>query len=132
VADRTRFNRRRRALSGAINLVRQIVLQSLDLAEDGQCVIDSLPVPVMGFHLVPGGSREWAANGATYGRCASKNQTIFGYKLHCLMTLGGVIVDFVLATANESDIAVGSGRLFFVGRPLGGWGQGLRQRRVGL
>lgn len=106
--ERTRFNRRRRALASAINRVRQIVLRSLDLLDDPHCVIDSLPLPVMGFHLVPGGSREWAAHGATYGKCASKKQTLFGYKLHCLMTLGGLIVDFELAPANESDLAVGA------------------------
>jgi hypothetical protein len=112
VPSRTRFNRRRRALARAINLVRQIVLRSLDLAEDNQWVIDSLPIPVMGFHLVPGGSREWATHEARYGRCASKKQTLYGYKLHCVMTLGGVILDFSLAPANETDLIVGTGLLF--------------------
>jgi hypothetical protein len=112
VPRRTRFNRRRRALARAINLVRQIVLRSLDLAEDNQWVIDSLPIPVMGFHLVPGGSREWATHEARYGRCASKKQTLYGYKLHCVMTLGGVILDFSLAPANETDLIVGTGLLF--------------------
>jgi hypothetical protein len=112
VPRRTRFNRRRRALARAINLVRQIVLRSLDLAEDNQCVIDSLPIPVMGFHLVPGGSREWATHEARFGRCASKKQTLYGYKLHCVMTLGGVILDFSLAPANETDLIVGTGLLF--------------------
>ncbi len=112
VPRRTRFNRRRRALAGAINLVRQIVLRSLDLAEDNQWVIDSLPIPVMGFHLVPGGSREWATHEARCGRCASKKQTLYGYKLHCVMTLGGVILDFSLAPANETDLIVGTGLLF--------------------
>jgi hypothetical protein len=112
VPSRTRFNRRRRALARAINLVRQIVLRSLDLAEDNQWVIDSLPIPVMGFHLVPGGSREWATHEARCGRCASKKQTLYGYKLHCVMTLGGVILDFSLAPANETDLIVGTGLLF--------------------
>ena len=112
VPSRTRFNRRRRALAAAINLVRQLVLRSLDLAADNQCVIDSLPIPVMGFHLVPSGSREWAAHEARFGRCASKKQTLYGYKLHCLMTLGGVILDFSLAPANEADLTVGAGLLF--------------------
>ncbi len=112
VPRRTRFNRRRRALARAINLVRQIVLRSLDLAEDNQWVIDSLPIPVMGFHLVPGGSREWATHEARCGRCASKKQTLYGYKLHCVMTLGGVILDFSLAPANETDLIVGTGLLF--------------------
>jgi hypothetical protein len=31
----------------------------------------------------------------------------FGFKLHLLVTLSGVIVDFELAPANESDLSVG-------------------------
>jgi hypothetical protein len=38
----------------AINDLRRVVLPVLDLAQDRQAVIDSLPVPVMHFHLVPG------------------------------------------------------------------------------
>ena len=38
----------------------------------------------------------------------SKNdQTIFGYKLHLLTTLSGVILDFVLAPANVPDLQAG-------------------------
>lgn len=103
--ERSRFNRRRRALAQAINLIRCIVLRMLDVAQDRHCVIDSLPIPVIQFHLVPGaGSKaDWQANGATFGKVSSKKQTIFGYKLHLLVTMGGVIRDFVLAPANAAD-----------------------------
>jgi hypothetical protein len=37
----------------------------------------------------------------------SKKQTIFGYKLHLLVTMGGVILDFELAPANMTDVTVG-------------------------
>jgi hypothetical protein len=105
--ERSRFNRRRRNLMYAINLLRRIVLSLLDVAQDRQCALDSLPLPVVAFHLVPGCSREWAAHGATFGRVPSKRETIFGYKLHLLVTLGGVILDFELAPANAMDLAVG-------------------------
>ena len=58
---------------------------------------------------VPSGCQEfsrtgdWAAFGATFGRVASKNQTIFGYKLHLLITLSGVILDSELAPANATN-----------------------------
>jgi Transposase DDE domain len=105
--ERTRFNRRRRNLIYAINLLRRILLSLLDVAQDRQCALDSLPLPVVQFHLVPGCSREWAAHGARFGRVPSKRATIFGYKLHLLVTLGGVILDFELAPANAMDLAVG-------------------------
>jgi hypothetical protein len=104
--SQSRFNRRRRQLMGAINLIRWVVLHLLDVASDRQCTIDSLPIPAVQFHLVPGASREWAAQGATFGKVSSKKVTIFGYKLHLLVTLGGVILDFVLAPANAADLSV--------------------------
>ena len=82
------------------------MLQTLDLACDRQCVIDSLPVPVVQFYLVPGSTGDWRAYGATFGKVPSKKQTIFGYKLHLLITIGGLILDFVLAPANATDLEV--------------------------
>ena len=111
--ERSRFNRRRRGLQHALNAIRRAVLAVLDVAQDGQCAIDSLPVPVLAFHLVPSaaGADGWRAEGADFGKVPTKKQTIFGYKLHLLVTLGGVIRDFALAPASASDVAVGAGLL---------------------
>jgi hypothetical protein len=107
IPSQSRFNRRRRNLMFGYNLVRRAVLSLLDLAQDAQCVIDSLPVPVVEFHLVPGSTADWRGHEATFGRIASKKEVIFGYRLHLLVTLGGVILDFQLAPANASDLEVG-------------------------
>jgi hypothetical protein len=87
-----------------------VVLVTLDLAADRQAVIDSLPVPALHFQLVPGwpSTSAWRAAGAAFGKICSKKQTIFGYKLQLLVTLGGVILDFALAPANEHDLTVGA------------------------
>ena len=107
IPSQSRFNRRRRGLWHAFNLVRQVVLRVLDVAQDRQCCIDTLPVPVVQFHLAPGACREWAAHQATFGRVSSKKQTFFGYKMQLLVTLGGVIIDFVLVPANVTDVQGG-------------------------
>lgn len=108
IPSQSRFNRRRRYLHQALNQIRKAVLRRLDLSHDPHCVIDSLPVPVVQFHLVPSSSGDWQAYGARFGKVPSKNNmTIFGYKLHLLMTLSGVILDFELAPANEPDLAAG-------------------------
>lgn len=104
---RTRFNRRRRNLGQVINLIRQALLKLLDAANDNQRVIDSLPIPVIGFHLVPRSRNDWKAYGAAFGRVSSKKQTIFGYKLHLLVTFKGIITDFELTAANADDRYVG-------------------------
>jgi hypothetical protein len=107
IPTQSRFNRRRRNLMYAFNLIRQIILQSLDVAQDQQCVIDSLPLPVVQFYLVPTATGDWRAFGATFGKVPSKKQTIFGFKLHLLITMGGVILDFELVPANVPDLQVG-------------------------
>ena len=84
-----------------------MLLSDIEAASDKLCIIDSLPMPVMQFHLVPSSTNNWSCHGADYGRVASKKQTIFGYKLHLLVTASGVIVDFALAPASETDLSVG-------------------------
>jgi hypothetical protein len=104
--SQSRFNRRRRNLALIFNIVRQGVLELLDVAQDTYTVIDSLPV--VSFHLVPESTADWDVHGAAFGKCPTKKQTSYGYKLHLLLTLGGVIVDFELAPANASDLSVGA------------------------
>ena len=101
----SRFNRRRRNLGVIINRIRQMLLSDIEAASDKLCIIDSLPIPVMQFHLVPSSSNDWSCYGADYGRVESKKRTIFGYKLHLLVTASGVIVE--LAPASATDLSVG-------------------------
>ena len=106
--ERSRLNRRRRQLAGAIDEVRRRLLARLDLAADRRCVLDGLPVPVIGWHLVPAGQRAyWECHGARVGYVASKKQWVFGYKLYLLVTQAGVILDFVLAPANVPELQAG-------------------------
>jgi hypothetical protein len=105
--ERSRFNRRRRHLFLAINLIRQALLRLMDLGQDRQCLLDSLPVPVVKFHLVPGSTGDWKEHEARFGKVPSKKMTIFGYKLHLLLALNGTILDFELAPANVTDLQAG-------------------------
>ena len=111
--ERSRFNRRRWHLRHALNAIRQAVLAVLDVARDRQCAIDSLPVPVLAFPLVPGvaGAGGGRTAGADFGKVPTKKQTIFGDTLHLLVTLGGVIRDCAFTPASASDVAVGAGLL---------------------
>jgi hypothetical protein len=108
--EHSRFNRRRRNRLGTINALRQQVLRHFELAADTHWVIDSLPIPVMTFPLVPRAPARatWQAYGARFGRIASKRQTIFGYKLQLLVSFNGIIGDFSLAAANRDDLTAGS------------------------
>jgi hypothetical protein len=107
IPSQSRYNRRRRNLMTAINLIRLVLLRSLDLSQDGQCIIDSLPIPVVQFHLVPSSTGDWKAYGAAFGKVTTKKQTIFGYRLHLLISLSGLILDFELTPANCTDLEAG-------------------------
>lgn len=103
----SRFNRRRRNLMYVVNLIRRLLLARMDIAQDQQCVIDSLPIPAVKFHLVPSSTGDWPAYGADFGKAITKKQTFFGYKLHTLITMSGLILDFTLAPASATDLEVG-------------------------
>jgi len=102
---RSRYNRRRRALCAVANALRRAigrhVWAALPPDERDLCVIDSLPVPVVGFAHARGRPR-WRGV-ATYGYNATKKQTIYGFKLHLLATHSGLILDFALAPAHVAD-----------------------------
>jgi hypothetical protein len=103
--ERSRYNRRRRGLAEAANRIRGAVMERLWLvleAEgEGLCAIDSVPVPAVGFPHARHDHR-WYGE-AEYGRVASKKQTIYGFKLHPLVSACGLILDFALVAANEAD-----------------------------
>ncbi len=103
----SRFNRRRRNLMWIINEMRRMMLAQMDLFGDEQCVLDSMPIPVVQFHLAPQSRGDWSAHGANYGKVSSKKMTVFGFKLHMLITIGGLILDFELAPASVGDLAIG-------------------------
>src|SRR5215210_5278754 len=103
--DRSRYNRRRRALGEATNPIRRHLLAWL-LAllppdERPLAVLDSLPLAVVGFHHATGRHRWYGW--ATYGYNATKKQTFYGFKLHLLTTADGIITDFALAPAHLTD-----------------------------
>jgi hypothetical protein len=67
-------------------------------------VIDSVPVPVVGYHHAAGEHRWWGE--ADFGRVPSKKQHVYGFKLHLLIAHSGLILDFALAPANHNDGAL--------------------------
>jgi hypothetical protein len=100
--ERSRYNRRKRDLWSIILAVRmslQIVLDALLLERTG--VVDSAPVPVVGYKR-PKDDSDFLGR-ADYGICSSKAMKYFGAKLHTLVSLTGVIMNFVVTAANRYD-----------------------------
>jgi hypothetical protein len=103
--ERSRYNRRRRQLIEVTNRIRSAIMARLwwVLVAEGQdlCVVDSVPVPAVGYHHAAGEHRWWGE--ADFGRVPSKKQRVYGFKLHLLISHSGLILDFTLAPANHND-----------------------------
>lgn len=102
ICCRTRFNRSRRALLQVTELLRQKLSHSFPIPVSRYFVIDSFPLPVCKF----GRARychSFRTDGANYGRCPSKKETYFGFKVHALITLEGYITAFEITPASVDD-----------------------------
>lgn len=96
--ERSRFNRRWRNLSQVFNLIRQVILRLME----GKW------------------SRIWEGD-------LEENNNFFGYKLHIILAVIGLILDFELAPAIHTDLSVGQ-ELMEGYADLSNWRQRLYQR----
>lgn len=65
-------------------------------------MVDSFPLAVCKFGRARY-CRSFRVYGADYGRCPSKKETYFGYKMHALVTLEGYITAFEVTSASVDD-----------------------------
>jgi len=98
--ERSRYNRIRRNL---FIVIRQIFDEIVQILGTGAiAVIDSAPLPVCKFGRARF-HRTYKGYGASYGRCVSKKETYYGYKLHAICSLEGYPVRYMLTAANTDD-----------------------------
>ena len=65
-------------------------------------MIDSFPLAVCKFGRTRY-CRSFRGHGADYGKCPSKKETYFGYKVHVMITLEGYITTFEITPASTDD-----------------------------
>lgn len=102
LCSRTRFNRTRRVLLQVTELLRQKLFTAFSIPCSQYFVVDSFPLAVCKF----GRARycqSFRQDGADYGKCPSKKETYFGYKVHALITLEGFITAFEITPASTDD-----------------------------
>lgn len=99
---RTRFNRTRRALLQVTELLRQKLVLTFPIPESRYSVIDSFPLAVCKFGRARY-CRSFRTDGANYGRCPSKKETYYGFKVHALITIDGYITAFEITPASIDD-----------------------------
>lgn len=99
--ERSRFNRRRRELGGISNWLRHHLMLRLVDPNDPWRLVDSFPLIVANW-----GRRvrcKVARDEAGFSTVHSKRQPFYGYRIHLLITLTGLITNFALAAANVHD-----------------------------
>lgn len=103
--DRSGYNRRRKNLAHFKEKVRQTLASQLTEGED-TFLIDSMPISICRFSRAKRARICHDTFEATpaYGYCAAQDQTFFGYKLHGVTSIRGVISSFELTQANAPDI----------------------------
>lgn len=104
INERSRYNRRRRDLWSVVLAIRCALVIVLGATEADTAVIDSAPTPCVGYKRSKLATD--FAGSSHYGVCSSKAMKYFGVKLHNLVTLGGIILDFVLTSAAPHDSQV--------------------------
>ena len=101
LGDRTRFNRTKRNLHSVINEIREYISLYIQSYSNNIRVIDSMPIPVCEFGRAH--FSKCFKGEASYGICASKKETYFGFKFHALTTVDGFLTDYVITPANIDD-----------------------------
>ena len=102
IGSRSRFNRTRRALLQTTELIRQKMFSAFAMPYSRYLVIDGFPLAVCKF----GRARycqSFRSDGADYGKCPSKKETYFGFKVHAMITLEGFITSFEITPASTDD-----------------------------
>ena len=102
LCSRSRFNRTRRALLQTTELLRQKMTSAFPIPFSQYFVIDSFPLAVCKFGRARY-CRSFRDHGADYGKCPSKKETYFGYKVHAMITLEGYITTFEITPASTDD-----------------------------
>lgn len=103
--SRRQFNDRRKSTAGLCEKIRKQIALAIDGREDF-FFVDSKPVEVCrvarGKRCKMGRTGEFS-QAPDFGFCASQNTYYFGYKLHAICGLGGVIHSYDLSKASVDD-----------------------------
>lgn len=97
----SQFNRRARNLRAVIERMRRDWLVTLEVGNEEQYLLDTKPVPVVGYKRSK--KRSHFRGSASYGYCASRKMRYFGYKLVMITTLDGLPVLYDLVPANTDE-----------------------------
>ena len=104
--SRRQYNDRRKATAGLCENIRKRLVMKMD-SEETQFFVDSKPIEVCrvarGRRCKMGRTGDFS-KAPDFGYCASQNTYYFGYKLHAICGLTGVIHSYDLSKASAADL----------------------------
>lgn len=101
LVDQSQFNRRARRLRYLVEAMRRDWLMELGVEQASTYLIDTKPVPVVGYKRSK--RRSEFRGSADYGYCVGRKLHYFGYKLVMITTLDGIPVIYDLVPANTDE-----------------------------
>jgi len=99
--EKSQFNRRRRALTGVMEIIRRQLTQLLIDPDDDIRVIDSAPVPACTYTRQ--NDCETVVGPEYRGVVVSKRAKLFGHRFHATITLDQVVDRWMIAPAATHD-----------------------------
>ncbi len=99
--SQSQFNRRARSLHYPMEWMRRDLLMDMGIAHQEKFLIDTKPVPVLGYKRSKRRSDFYGS--ADFGFCASRKLNYFGYKLVMISTPDGQAVVYDLVAANTDE-----------------------------
>ena len=100
----SQYHRRKKALGPRLALLLPAITERWMLHRERVRIIDSTPVPVIGYVRARWSPRFTDPQRCRFGYCAAKQERYFGYKLHLVTSKEGIPVTYVLSPANQHDI----------------------------
>ena len=99
--SQSQFNRRARGLRYLVEQMRRDWLLDKGLGQANVYLLDTKPVPVLGYKRSK--KRSDFLGSADYGYCASRHLRYFGYKLVMISTVDGIPLCYELTAANTDE-----------------------------
>jgi hypothetical protein len=99
--EQSQFNRRARQVAPLMEGFRQSCLVELGLTLVSEGLLDTKPVPVIGYRRSKKASE--FAGSADYGYCASRKLYYYGYKLVAISSLSGITIAYDLVPASTDE-----------------------------
>lgn len=103
--ERSVYNKRKRKLAPFMEQVRQRIAREFNKFED-IFVVDSMPMKICENARASRSKicKEEEFSSPNYGYCASQRLHFYGYKLHAICSLSGIIQSFDISPASVHDI----------------------------